>query len=139
MTARWTSVPHDGKIFRVAIRRLVILATIVTGILALLAIFAPWWFYPGTNEYWSLRMEPWPRSERFFDASQHANRKRKTDEDKAADDRDGTGCDDRRVVIPSAERQARTNKHDPGRGDNRTQNQQKRIHTPVPPKDARRP
>ena len=80
-----------------------------------------------------------PRGERFFDASQHANRKRKADQDEAADDRDGTWRDDRGVVIPSAERQARTNKHDPSRGDNRTQNQQKRIHTPVPPKDARRP
>ena len=80
-----------------------------------------------------------PRRERFFDASQHANRKRKADQDEAADDRDGAGRDNRRVVIPSAERQARANEHNPGRSDNRTQNQQKRIHTPSPPKDARRP
>ena len=80
-----------------------------------------------------------PRGKRFFDASQHANRKGKPDQDETADDRDRAGRDDRGVIIPSAERQARTNEHDPGRGDNRTQNQQKRIHTPVPPKDARRP
>lgn len=64
-----------------------------------------------------------PRGERFFDASKYANRKRKADQDEAADDRDGAGRDNRGVVIPSPERQARTNEHDPGRSDNRTQNQ----------------
>ena len=78
------------------------------------------------------RMRQRPRGERLFDACQHANRKRKADEDKAADDRDGAGCDDRSVVIPSAERQARTDENHASRGDNRTQNQQKRIHRPVP-------
>src|SRR4029077_21041766 len=65
--------------------------------------------------------------------------KRKGDQDEAADDRDGAGGDDRRVKIPTAERQARTYEHDAGGSNKRAQNQQKRIHTPVPRKDARRP
>ena len=43
-------------------RSLLVPATIVCGILALLAIFTPWWVYPGTNEYWTLQLSAWPPS-----------------------------------------------------------------------------
>src|SRR5208282_6112734 len=82
----------------------------------------------------------WPRRERSFDATQHANCQSKPDQDQPTYDRNRTGCDDRRIECAPLDRHTRSHKKNSSRSYYGTQNQQKRIHTPVPPdSDARRP
>ena len=75
----------------------------------------------------------WPRRERSFDATQHANCQSKPDQDQPTYDRDCTGCDDRRIECAPLDWQTRSHKKNSHRSYCGTQNQQKRIHTPAPP------
>ncbi len=38
------------------------LAAGFVGVLAFLANFTPWWFYPGTDKHWNLTISVWPPS-----------------------------------------------------------------------------